>query len=361
VAVDQRLPLLRTCLSDPYNKYSFKRFFQTFPNHKRVYPLPIETFIEYGLWFQKNVVPNVDETYVSSIEREGEQFLLKLTDGSILRSLAVVMAVGLQYYGNRPAEYDNIPTELVSHSFDHADFSCFTGKEVAVIGAGQSAIEYAALLHEVGARTHLVTRRPIQWLGRDTLEMLSKGDPLDRRPLIQKLLAPAAAIAPGWKNLALEIFPYIYYYFAQERKDRFMSIRYPPAASGWLRDRVIDKVILHEGYRVQNVQVVGNRVELTLSNNEALSLDHVLLGTGYRVDVNRLTMIAPSLLSEIQTEQDVPLLSSSFECTVPGLFFVGNTTVRSFGPLYRHVVGTKAASLRISSVLTRRVARVRSK
>lgn len=348
-------------LSDPHNKYSFERFFQEFPEHKGVYPLPIETFVEYGLWFQKNVVPNVDETYISSIQREGEQFLLELVDGRMLRSLTVVMAVGLQYYGNRPNEYDNMTAELVSHSFDHADFSCFTGKEVAVIGAGQSAIEYAALLHEVGARTHLVTRHPIQWLGRDTLELLSKGDPLDNRSIIKKLLAPAAAIAPGWKNLALEIFPYIYYRFTQEKKDNFMSVRYPPAASGWLRDRVIDKVTLHEGCKVQNVQAVDDHVELTLSSNETLSLDHVLLGTGYHVDVNRLTMIAPSLLSKLQTEQDVPLLSSSFECTVPGLFFVGNTTVRSFGPLYRHVVGTKAASRRISSVLARRVARARSK
>src|SRR5207302_1716237 len=107
-------------------------------------PFPIETFIDYGLWFQKHVVPDVDETYVATIERKDGQFLVTLVDGRVVRASAVVMAPGLHYYLYRPAEYEHMPAGLVSHTGDHSSFDRFVGKSVVVIGGGQSALETAA-------------------------------------------------------------------------------------------------------------------------------------------------------------------------------------------------------------------------
>src|SRR5207248_6158072 len=69
-----------TNLSDPRRQYSFERFFRE-PKYEKCDPEPIDAFIEYAQWFQERVVPNVDETYVSRIERRGDQFLLTLEDG----------------------------------------------------------------------------------------------------------------------------------------------------------------------------------------------------------------------------------------------------------------------------------------
>src|SRR5260370_38463545 len=82
-------------------------------------PLTIETFIDYGLWFQKQAVPDVDETYVASIERRGQQFEVTLVDGRRVMSPVVVMAPGLAYYINRLAEFFRSPAQLVTHQSAH--------------------------------------------------------------------------------------------------------------------------------------------------------------------------------------------------------------------------------------------------
>lgn len=335
-----------TNLSDPQKKYGFEQFFQA-SEYDKCYPVPIEAFNDYGMWFQKQAVPAVDTTYVSTVERKDGQFLLTLEDGRTVVAPAVVMAIGLYYYANRPAEYDHLPAELATHSFEHGDFSRFAGKTVAMLGGGQSAIEYSALLHEIGASVHLITRRPIHWLGPDTD---------DKRSLMDQLRAPRAGIAPGWKNWALEYMPYLFHRLPQERKDRYTSSHYNAAGSDWLRDRVIGKVELHEGRRVEKAQAVDNGLELTLSDNKALTVDHLMLATGYQVDINRLSMLSPALLKEIQQDQGSPMLNTWFESSVPGLYFVGLSSLRSFGPLYRFVVGTKAAAPRVASSAARRVA-----
>lgn len=334
-----------TNLSDPYHKFGFEQFFRISADNKR-YPVPIETFIDYALWFQKHAAPPIDTTYVSSIEKIGEQFSLVLEDGRTILASAVVMAVGLAYYANHPREYDHMPAELVAHSIAHNDFSRFAGKQVVVIGSGQSAVEYAALLHENGASTHLVARHPIFWLAPDN------NNP---RSFLAQLRAPTAGIGPGWKNWGMEYMPYLFHRLPQARKDSSVAI-YKASASDWLRDRILGKVTLHEKQIVEKIRETDNGAVLELADNTTLQADHVLLATGYRVDINRLPMLAPTLRSKIQTHQNVPLLNPWFESSIPGLYFTGITSISSFGPLYRFVVGAKAAAPRIASAVARRTA-----
>jgi cation diffusion facilitator CzcD-associated flavoprotein CzcO len=63
-----------THLSDPSRRFGFDRFFESAPGHGPGYPVPIETFIKYGQWFQERAVPAVDETYVTSVARDGNGF-----------------------------------------------------------------------------------------------------------------------------------------------------------------------------------------------------------------------------------------------------------------------------------------------
>ena len=333
-----------TNLSDPHNRYGFERFFKE-SQYEKCYPVPIEAFIDYALWFQERAVPNVDETYVSSIERHNNHFLLTLEDGRKVQSAAVVMATGLYYYAHRPDDYKDLPAGLVSHSCDHNDFSRFKGKQIVVIGGGQSAIEYSALLHEAGATVHVVSRRPIVWLAPD------RGN---ERSIFEQILAPNASIAPGWKYWILEYAPYLFYRFSQHRKDKAIRNYYIAAASDWLRDRVIGKAIRHEGQTVVKMEAVGAKVDVTISDGEKVRADHVILATGYQVDINMLTMIRPSLLAAIKTERAVAILSPWFESSVPGLYFVGLTALRAFGPLYRFVAGCGATARRVAGSVARR-------
>jgi glycine/D-amino acid oxidase-like deaminating enzyme len=333
-----------TNLSAPDGEHAFDRFFRESGRDRR-YPLPIDTFIEYGLWFQQRAVPDVDPTYVSSVARHDGGFALTLADGRETAARAVVMAIGLGYYAHRPALYDGVPAELVSHSVDHRDFGAFAGREVVVIGGGQSAIESAALLHEAGARVQVIARRPIVWLPPDRA---------DTRGLVARLAAPNASIAPGWHNWVLDRWPFLFSRFPQDWKDRYNS-NYHSGATDWLRDRVIGKVILHEGRTVTRVRARRGGVEATVSDGTIVYADHIVLGTGYRPALGRLAMIPPSLRTEIRTQRDVPILDHWFESSVPGLYFVGFTAVRAFGPLYRFVAGCGAAARRVARAVERRL------
>jgi hypothetical protein len=79
-----------------------------------------------------------------------------------------------------------------------------------------------------------------------------------------------------------------------------------------------------------------------------LKADHVVLGTGYRVDLTKLPMLHPSLLAALETYQGAPVLSNRFESNIPGLYFVGFSAVASCGPLFRFVLGTDAAARRVA-------------
>lgn len=335
-----------TNLSDPGWKHGIEQFDKVLKRDSR-YPLPIQTFIDYCQWFQERAVPGVDETYVSSIERQDGRFRITLADGREVASHAVVMAIGVYYYANRPEQFARLPAELVSHSSDHRDFGRFKGREVVVIGGGQSAIEFAALLHEAGAAVHVVARRPIVWL---------EPDRSNTRSPLERIVAPDASIAPGWANWLWDKLPFLFYRFSQPWKDSYNAI-YHSGATDWLRHRVIGKVKLHEGRTVAKLEVARGRLQATLSDGANVNADHIILATGYTVDVTKLPMIHPSLRAEIKTDRAIPLLSHWFESSVPGLYFIGLTSLRAFGPLYRFVAGCGAAARRVADAVARQQGR----
>ena len=333
-----------TNLSDPDKRYGYKRFFEESQREWR-YPEPIDAFIDYARWFQERAVPDVDETYVSCVERKNDQFILTLADGRQVRSDNVVMATGLKYYARRPKEFRKLPPEFLSHCSEHSDCSRFQGKRVIVIGGGQSALEYCALFHEAGATVHSVSRRPIDWLSPDRDS---------QRSLLERIRAPRSAFAPGWINWTLDHMPYLLHWFPQSKRDRLIRAYMASGVSSWLKDRIVGKVTLHEGRTICDMQAVDGKVEATLSDGVKLTVDHVILATGYEIDIQHLEMIHPSLRAEIKTDAGSPILSRRFESSVQGLYFVGPTTLRSFGPLFRLVAGCNATAPRVAGSVAKK-------
>jgi NAD(P)H-nitrite reductase large subunit len=111
-----------------------------------------------------------------------------------------------------------------------------------------------------------------------------------------------------------------------------------PAGAAWLRTRLAD-VPLRLGATVEQLVPVGDRVRARLSAGPEITVDHVLFGTGYRVDVARYPFLAPSLVSRIARAGGYPLLGPGMETSVPGLHIVGAPAAWSFGPIMRFVSG----------------------
>lgn len=338
-----------TNLSDPHQQYGFGRFLRESSSYDPCYPVPREAFLDYALWFRSHAVPDVDETYVASVQRQGGNFVLALEDGRTVQSGAVIVATGLYHFADRPQPYDRLPAGLVSHSCEQRDMRRFGGARVVVIGGGQSAIEYAALLHEAGAAVHVVARRPILWLAPDRA---------NERRMLERILAPTASLAPGWRNWLLEYQPYLFCRLSPSSRDRWNRSSSVAAAAHWLRDRVVDKVVLHEGHTITRLEPVHGKVDAVLSDGQTVRADHLILATGFRADIDKLTMLHPSLRAEIRTEMATPVLTPWFESNVPGLYFVGLTSMRAFGPLYRFVAGCRPTAQRVASAVARQQSRV---
>jgi FAD-dependent urate hydroxylase len=332
-------------LSDPKRRFGLAQYFQLHsldaPN-----PLPAKTFIDYGLWFQQQVVPNIDETYVATIEHTEDHFKLRLVDGRTVYTPTVVMAPGLHYYTYRPGEYDHLPAELVSHTSDHHTFHRFTGNKVVVIGGGQSGLETAALLHENDAEVELISHRPIHWL--------PEGESLENRSIIEKIKRPKAGTALGWYHWGIEHLPYAFHKLPRDVKDRQIRNRFGPAGASWLMPRLLNRVPIYED-TVEKIKETHIGIELTLSSSRLIQADHIILATGYHVDISKLPMLASQLTSKIQNYENAPVLNGRFETNIPGLYFVGISSVSSFGPFYRFVVGTDASARRVAASAALRV------
>ena len=148
-------------LYDPEGKFTLEAYCaeRDIPYGDIGVPVAIETFIAYGLEFQRRWVPEVENVEIISLKESGGYFELTTSSGEILRARRVVIAAGIVRFAYLPPLLAGIPGALVSHSSQHSDLSGFKGRKVAVLGAGASALDIAALLLHSGAEVELVARR----------------------------------------------------------------------------------------------------------------------------------------------------------------------------------------------------------
>ena len=348
-----RSPWIATHIADPRNRHLLDDYFREaglpIPDL-----LPVENFIDYGTWFQERVAPDLDSRAVVQVTASDGGFRIALADGESFFAKRVVMATGLLNHEHRPEQFDGLPRALVSHSCEHTDSARFRGRHVAVIGRGQSACESAALLHEAGANVELICRGNLLW----------NADPGQRsllrkavRSLLGNALIPPSQVGPFPLNWLVEA-PGIIHRFTEQSRDRLNERCLAATAVLWLRSRLRD-VPVNEGQRILDARQDGDRIAMTLDNGTR-RYDHVLLATGYRIDVDKMTILEPRLRERIARHGSLPMLSAGFESTVAGLHFVGSAAVASFGPLLRFIAGAGFAARRItrSAIGDRRTAKI---
>ena len=336
-----------TDISTPWRGFSFAdysrpRGLETFE------PCSIKDFADYGLWFQQRQVDWVETVDVVRVARRNEDFAVTLENGESVSASRVVIATGLAGFANIPAELAPLGPELVQHTSTIGRFADFRGHDIAVIGAGQSALEATALLHEVGARAQLIIRKPsISWMRRVS----------SNRNLWQRIRSPISELGTGPKAWALTKFPGAMHLTPAPLRIHFVKTHLPPEGAWWLRARVEQQVPLHCGTKLTSARSVGGRAMLRLRNTQDrtefdLAADRVIVGTGYDVDVDRLSFLDRGLRSEVARIEKAPKLNATFESSVPGLYFIGPASAMSFGPLFRFVAGTAYTS----KIVSRRLA-----
>jgi cation diffusion facilitator CzcD-associated flavoprotein CzcO len=309
-------------------------------------PIPISTFGAYGAVVQQAAVPEVEPVDVVRIADLGGSFRLDLADGPSETARRVVVATGLSGFERIPAPFDGLPPDLAGHTSAWGDLTPLGGRDVTVVGAGQSALQAAALLHEQGAEVRVLARGDVHWGWR--------GLPDDERSLVDRVRVPMSVLGHGRDNWILQHFPALPHHRSDAWRLQFLHAHLGPSGAWWLRDRVDGIVAVRTGTPVVSAVAEGEKVRLGLGDGEDLVTEFVVLGTGYRVDVDRMAFLDGALARRLDRLDGAPRLDRCFESSVPGLHFVGPASMASFGPLFRFVAGAGYTS----KVLTRRLRRL---
>lgn len=325
-------------IASPNESLTLEAFKEATCNHFSS-PVPIDRFIDYGLWYQRQAVPHLDRRRIVRIEPQAKGFGLILEDGEAILARRLVVAAGISSFAWRPPQFANLPSSLASHTSEHREFEEFKGKQVLVVGAGQSALESAALLHEAGAEVEIVARaKQIRWLG----GLLSRTIHAGLGPKLAKILYAPTDVGPaGISQIVAR--PDLVRRFPRPVQDwlRKRSIR--PAGARWLVAR-LQNVPTKLGHSLVSAVPVGERVKAKLDDGHDRTVDHIFFGTGYRVNVAKYDFLSPRIAQSISTFQGYPRLREGFESSVPGLHILGAPAIWSFGPLMQFVVGTHYAS-----------------
>jgi len=327
-----------TQIADPNSRLTLENYQVENGNHL-FQPVPLDRFVQYGKWYQRKALPDLDRRKIIRIGPDAQGFRVSLSDGDTMTSKRVVIAAGINSFAWVPPDFQKFPSDLASHTSRHSDFKKFAGKEVLVIGGGQSALESAALLHESGANAEVFARTcKIHWLQGWTSKTLHHG----LGKFTNRLLYAPTDVGPAGMS-QLMARPHLVRLLPRGVQDRLRKRAVRPAGARWLVDR-LREVPIHLGRSVVSVGSTGERMNVRFDDGSERSVDHVLLGTGYRIDVTKYEFLEPELLKSLRTFNGYPVLQEGLETSIPGLHILGAPAVWSFGPLLQFVSGTHYAS-----------------
>jgi thioredoxin reductase len=317
-------------------------------------PVRLETFTAYGLAFRDRMVPELEDKLVVGIDRLGDGFRVQLDDGETLEARTVVLAVGITHFEYVPENLAHLPPEFLSHSARHREVEPFRGRHVVVIGSGASALDSAGLLHEAGAQVELVSRRT---------ELKFHSQPTGKpRSGWQQIRHPQSGLGPGLRSRFYADAPAAFHYLPEGLRLDVVRRALGPSGGWFIRDKVMGKVPLHLGCTPQTAEVQNGKVHLKARTEDGSDREivtgHVIAATGYKVDVERLQFLSPKVRSQIKALNRAPVLSSSFESSVRGLYFAGVSAANSFGPVMRFAFGAGFAARTLTRALEKSLSRV---
>lgn len=338
-------------LSDPQGSFRLHHYCEEhkLPYHATCIPVSLELFTNYCREFQRRMVPEVEDAKLVKLERGEAGFFLTLNTGETFAARRVVLAVGISHYAWMPEVLRGLPPNVLSHASQVRHPAKLAGKKVLVVGGGASAIDLAALLQEGGADVTIAARRS---------QLKFHDKPVDRpRTLLEKLRRPGSGLGPGWKLRLLTEFPHLFRYFPARTRVQLLNRLLGPSAGWPMRERVVGKVNVMTGVAVRAAEMRDGQALIAMARGdgsiEQIAFDHVVASTGYRVDLRRLPFLEPRLERQIRTIEHMPVLSSHFESSIPGLYFIGISSALSFGSMMRFAYGSAYTAKRLERHLVR--------
>jgi thioredoxin reductase len=311
-------------------------------------PVGLDTFVSYGQAFRERMLPELEEKLVVRVDRSSDGYVLELEDGEKVSTREVVLAVGITHFEYVPADLAHLGTNFVSHSFHHAAPETFRGKNVAVVGGGASAIDLAALLHEAKVDVQLIARQPEL-----KFHSVPTGKP---RSLWQQIRHPKSGLGPGLRSRFYSDAPGVFHYLPEGLRLEIVEKSLGPSAGWFVRDKMTNVPCLL-GYTTERAEVRSGKVYLHLrardGSEKQIQADHVIAATGYKIDLRRLAFLSDGIRSSIKTVKGSPILSSKFEASVPGIYFVGIAAANSFGPVMRFAYGAGFAARRLTEAMVK--------
>jgi thioredoxin reductase len=336
-------------LSEPDGRMTLKDFCQEreIPYSDTAIPVSLDTFTAYGLAFKERIVPELENKMVTQVERMGDGYRLILSNGEQVRARHVILAVGITHFAYIPETIAHLPDEFVSHSYQHQRVDTYRGRNVVVIGGGASAIGLAGLMRAAGVDSQLVVRES---------EVSFHGAPSNMpRSLWQQIRHPKSGLGPGLRSRFCANSPELFHLLPEKLRIEAVRRHLGPAGHWVSKDVVLGKVPLILGCSSEGAEVRNGKVFLHLRTADGsareVETDHVVAGTGYRVNLARLSFLAPALRAQIETSAGSPVLSRKLESSVPGLYFAGLAAANSFGPVMRFTYGANFAARNLTRTI----------
>ena len=304
---------------DPQNVHTIEAYLQSQgKTSKDVEPLSLDFYLTYTDWFQKQKNIQPQPVYIERLDFSNEHFIATAANGDVINAKNVVLAPGFKHFANIPEDLKaKLPAGSFQHTCDYVDFSDAANNRYLIIGGRQSAFEWAALLLEAGAAAvHLSHRHAspafavAEWSWIKPLVDNMVEDPNWFRRLSQKEKDDISYHM--WSEGRLKIEPWLESRLRNER------------VKVWPQTEIVSCVVNESG-----------EFEVRLTNGEAITVDKVVLATGYKVDIARLPILAAgNLLERIETRNGFPVLDDHFETSVPGLFITSMPAMQDFGPFF---------------------------
>ncbi len=342
-----------TQIADPSHSLTLEAYETATGNHLST-PVPLDRFVEYGQWYQQRAVPDLDRRRIVDVEVASKGFRLSTDDGETVHSQRLILAAGIGSFAWRPQEFRHLSSAHASHTSEHRDLRRFTGKRVLVVGSGQSALESGALLHEGRAEVEIVGRaHGIHWLQGGLSRTLHHRLGRFTRQL---LYAPTDVGPAGLSQLMAR--PDLLRRLPRSLQDKLRKRSVRPAGARWLVDR-LQNVPIRLGRSIASATSRAGQVAVRLDDGTERTVDHILLGTGYRVNISKYEFLNLRISEAITCVNGYPVLGEGLESSIPGLHFLGAPAAWSFGPLMQFVSGARYASRAVTSYIAAKPEAVR--
>jgi lysine/ornithine N-monooxygenase len=329
---------------DPLDKHTIEHYLQTQNRRPEdVEPLSLKFYLEYCDWFTRQKEIEIIDARVDRLdcEENGERsFVATLSNGETMTADRAVVAVGFGYFANVPDQLRALlPHGRFSHTSELSDFSRLEGKRVLIVGGRQSAFEWAALIHEAGARAiHLSYRHATPSFEESDWSWVAGA--------VHKI-----ATKPGWFRK-----------LSQAERDQINHRQWSEGRlklEPWLAPRITNEktTLFPESEVVSCEELPDGDLRVSLSTGQALTVDHVILATGYKVDVHRIPFLeSGNILPRLETLNGFPALDDHLESNIPGLFFTSMCATQDFGSFFGFTVSVRASATLIGTRLREAVA-----